>query len=137
MARFGSKRLFRVSILIILGALSVLAAPRTSRAGCHVADRPVLGRSLSWERDQRMILEDNRTPEAPPIFTHPPCPGEVPYHFSPSILTLDIATPDSRRREVAIHSEPLFDVDEIERPTPPGCRLDRPPRRSESHFTIG
>src|SRR5437762_5697683 len=70
----------RLGILVSAGILCLWAATRPARAaGCHVPDRPVLGTTLSWEQEGRVELCFPRAALAPPVLSHPPCPGEVPH----------------------------------------------------------
>ncbi len=102
---------------------------RTARAaGCHVADRPLLALTPTWERELAINLGSAPPVLAPPVLTHPPCQGEVPRLLEPA----GTAAAASWEELVAIDRparSPLI-------PAGPPCaycqpltlRLDRPPR---------
>ncbi len=130
MPRSGPR--FKIYLLALLatGIAGLIAGPQPAHAsGCHAPDRPVLARSLSWERWHRAggSLTQPAVP-APPVLLPMPCPGEIP--ILPSLATgilEPLFTPDSRLdppspgERLAVRSlralGPLSD-----------SRLDRPPR---------
>jgi hypothetical protein len=127
----------RLGILISAGILCLLGVtPAARAAGCHVADRPVLGTKLSWEQGPSVDLRSPSIAVAPPVLTHPPCPGEVPHVLNASTVTPGPACLVSASFDPSTFSEPLRAGEELEHLQPLASRLDRPPRFLESHVTI-
>ena len=119
----------RGSVLLLAAVICQLGGARTARAaGCHVADRPLLALTPTWERELAINLGSAPPVLAPPVLTHPPCQGEVPRLLEPA----GTAAAASWEELVAIDRparSPLI-------PAGPPCaycqpltlRLDRPPR---------
>jgi len=127
---------FKICLLALFatGIAGLIAGPQPAHAtGCHVTDRPVLARSLSWLRWQRTggSLTQPAVP-APPVLLPMPCPGEIPTHpsFSTRIMEplfttesrLDPRSPSERLVVSSVTASGLY-ID---------TRLDRPPRHDSA-----
>ena len=127
-------------ILALTGTLFLVTGPRTAQAtGCHVPERPVLARSLSWERWQQAGFSPaNRLiVPAPPVIVPVPCQGETPtlQSFASGLVSAESA-PGAILEEPASGEHVAFEsLSEV--PSPIASRLDRPPRReSASRSTL-
>ena len=119
----------RGSVLLLAAVICQLGGARTARAaGCHVADRPSLALTPSWERDLAINLGNAPPVLAPPVLTHPPCQGEVPRLLEPAGTAaaanweVRVAI-DRPGRPPLMPAEPLCEYCQ-----PLTLRLDRPPR---------
>lgn len=135
MTQSGRKFENRLLILALTGTLFLATGPRAAQAaGCHVPERPVLARALSWERWQQSGYSsaDSRLAPAPPALLPLPCQGETPtlQLFASGLVSADLApglvlkTSDSGE-DVAVESPSRL-------PIPFASRLDRPPRHSNA-----
>ena len=80
MTQSGRKLENHLLILALTGTLFLVTGPRTAQAtGCHVPERPVLARSLSWERwlQGGYSPAEPRVAPAPPAILPVPCQGET------------------------------------------------------------
>ncbi len=122
-------------ILALTGTLFLLTGSHSAQAGgCHVPERPVLARSLSWERWQQdgyrpagLIL----APASPAIFPLP-CHGETPtlQSFASGLVSADV-TPGVVLEPLAPEKHAVFESPSHAK-SPIASRLDRPPRRHYS-----
>lgn len=131
MPRSGPRFKIYLLALLLTGIAGLIAEPGCAQAaGCHAPDRPVVARSLSWERWERTDSSVSRlAAPAPPVLLLMPCQGEIPTlpSFATGIL------------------EPLLTAEARLIPPSPGeclamrsltaigpliaSRLDRPPRQ--------
>ncbi len=127
-------------ILALTGTLFLVSGPRTAQAtGCHVPDRPVLARSLSWERWERggFSPAGPLLAPAPAAIVPVPCQGETAplQSFASGLVSADFA-PGRVPEEPASREQVAFETPS-QVPSPIAARLDRPPRRgSASRSTI-
>jgi hypothetical protein len=116
-------------VFILAGAFCLwCASPPAFAAGCHVADRPVLKSTLSWERDPNFHVVTPPLVQAPPVLSHPPCQGEIPHVLESSLVTNGAACLDRSLVEPPPLSEPIQGRPRREHRQPPALRLHRPPR---------
>jgi hypothetical protein len=128
----GRKLENHLLILALTGTLFLVASPRTAQAtGCHVPERPVLARSLSWERWQQAGYShaDSLVPPAPPAIVPVPCQGETPtlQPFASGLVSADFA-PGTVLEAPASGEHAAFEAPSLVS-SPIASRLDRPPRR--------
>jgi hypothetical protein len=127
-------------ILALTGTLFLVTGQRTAQAtGCHVPERPVLARSLSWERWQQAGFSPaNRLiVPAPPAIVPVPCQGETAtlQWFASGLVSADFAP--GRVLEEPASGERVAFESPSQLPFPIASRLDRPPRRgSASRSTL-
>ena len=119
-------------ILALTGTLFLVIGARTAQAtGCHVPERPVLARSLSWERWQQAGFSPAHplVAPAPPAILPVPCQGETPtlWSFASGLVSADFA-PDRVLKEPASGEHVAFESPSRV-PFSIASRLDRPPRR--------
>lgn len=96
MTQSGRKHENHLLILALTGTLFLVTGSRTAQAtGCHVPERPVLARSLSWERWQQAgySLADPLLAPAPPAILPVPCQGETAtlQWFASGLVSADFA----------------------------------------------
>ena len=96
MTQSGRKLENHLLILALTGTLFLVTGSRTAQAtGCHVPERPVLARSLSWERWQQAGYSpaDPLLAPAPPAILPVPCQGETPtlQLFASGLVNADFA----------------------------------------------
>ncbi len=135
MTQSGRKLENHLLILALTGTLFLVSSPRTAQAaGCHVPDRPVLARSLSWERWQQdgFSPADALLATAPAAIVPVPCQGETPTVQSSagSLAGADLA-PDTVLEEPASREHVALETPSRV-PAPITSRLDRPPRRGST-----
>jgi hypothetical protein len=136
----GRKLENHLLILALTGTLMLVTGPRTAHAtGCHVPERPVLARSLSWERWQKAGFSPANplVVPAPPAFLPVPCQGETPtlQSFASVLVSADFA-PGKVIEEPAL-GEHVACESPSQVPSPFASRLDRPPRsKSASRLTL-
>ena len=139
MTQSGRKLENHLLILALTGTLFLVTGPRTAQAtGCHVPERPVLARSLSWERWQQAGFSpaDLLAAPAPPAISPVPCQGETPtlQLFASSLVSADFA-PGRVLEEPASGEHAAFEPPS-QVPSPLASRLDRPPRRESACRSI-
>ena len=131
MAQSGRKLENHLMILALTGTLFLVTGQQPAKAtGCHVPERPVLARTLSWERWQEAGYShaDPRLAPAPPAILPMPCQGETPtlplFASGPvgADFVPDVVFEPSAAGEGVAYDSPL------RRPFPIASRLDRPPR---------
>ena len=132
MTRSGRKLENHLLILALTGTLFLVTGPRTAQAtGCHVPERPVLARSLSWERWQQAGYSpaDPLLAPAPPAILPVPCQGETPRleSFAGGLVSADFAP--GRVLERPASGEHVAFESPSQVPFPIASRLHRPPRR--------
>ena len=140
MTQSGCKLENHLLILALTGILFLVTGPPTAQAtGCHVPERPVLARSLSWEVGQQPGFSRfyPRAAPAPAVIVPVPCQGETPtlQSFVSGLASADFAPgryvgklePSGRHADC---EAPALD------PTPRSSRLDRPPRRGPARQTM-
>ena len=129
---------FKICLLALLatGIAGLTAGPQPAHAsGCHAPDRPVMARSLLWQRWQRAGGSLTQPAVlAPPLLLPMPCPGEIPVlpSFATGILE-PFCTPESRldppspgeRLGVRLLTEPGPLIH---------APLDRPPRQDRDRL---
>jgi hypothetical protein len=123
-------------ILALTGTLFLVATPRTAQAtGCHVPERPVLARSLSWERWQQAGYSPlfSLTAPAPAAIVPLPCQGETATlrTFAGGLTSVDYA-PGMVVEEIAASGKLAAREAPAPVPSPVVSRLDRPPRRGSA-----
>jgi hypothetical protein len=124
-------------VVVLTAALCVLAGAKASpAAGCHVADRPVLGSRLAWEHELVVDVSPAPLVAAPPVLTHPPCQGEVPHAVPSTGNSAGAAWLERVRIEPPSPSDPVTTHFPSEHAQPLGFRLDRPPRPALVHVAI-
>ncbi len=118
--------------LVLGGITCLLSSEKPARAaGCHIPDRPVLARTLSWERwlKNSAAFDRGNVRPAPPALAPLPCHGETPT--TPGIgitivagepAAITILFPPVAGERLAVDSGEASP----ERIAP---RLERPPRR--------
>jgi hypothetical protein len=131
----GRKLENRLLILALTGTLFLVTGPRAAlAAGCHVPERPVLARSLSWERWQPAgwSLSDPKMTPVPPALLPVPCQGETPtlHLFASGLVAADFWP--GIVLELIDSGEHLAFDSPSRVPFPIDSRLDRPPRQSSS-----
>jgi hypothetical protein len=120
-------------VLVLTGAMSVAAWASPARAaGCHVPERPVLSRSLSWELWSLGTASPGAAKAAPPAVRRLPCEGETPAQGSPATTFLEPACLASDLVVPVPEIEPLARKTPPTPPAPISPRLDRPPRNVRS-----
>jgi len=138
--QLGRKLENHLLILALTGTLFLVTGLRTAQAtGCHVPERPVLARSLSWERWQQAgFFPANRLIFlAPPAILPVPCQGETAtlQPFASGLVSADFAP--GRVLEEPASGERVAFESPSQVPAPIASRLDRPPRRgSASRSTL-
>ena len=135
MTQSGRKHENHLLILALTGTLFLVTGSRTAQAtGCHVPERPVLARFLSWERWQQAgySLADPLLAAAPPAILPVPCQGETAtlQWFASGLVSADFA-PDRVLEEPASGERVAFESPS-QLPFPIASRLDRPPRRGSA-----
>ena len=130
MTQSGRKLENHLLILALTGTLFLVAGPRTAQAtGCHVPERPVLARSLSWERWQQggYSPADPLVAPAPTAILPVPCQGETPtlQSFASGLVSADLAP--GRVLEEPVSGEHAACEAPSLVPSPIASRLDRPP----------
>ncbi len=131
----GRKLENHLCILALTGTLFlVIGSLRADAAGCHVTDRPVLARSLSWERWQHggYTPVDLVLAPAPPAIFPLPCLGETPtlQSFASGLVSADV-TPRVHLERLVPEKHAVFESPSHAE-SPIASRLDRPPRRLSS-----
>ena len=131
----GRKLENHLLILALTGTLFLVTGSRTAQAtGCHVPERPVLARSLSWERWQQAgySLADPLLAAAPPAILPVPCQGETAtlQWFASGLVSADFAP--GRVLEESASGERVAFESRSQLPFPITARLDRPPRRGSA-----
>ena len=91
-------------ILALTGTLFLVTGSRTAQAtGCHVPERPVLARALSWERWQQAGYSpaDPLLAPAPPAILPVPCQGETAtlQWFASGLVSADLRRAGSSRSQ--------------------------------------
>jgi len=131
----GRKLENHLLILALTGTLFLVTGSRTAQAtGCHVPERPVLARSLSWERWQQAGYSpaDPLLAPAPPVILPVPCQGETAtlQWFASGLVSADFAP--GRVLEEPASGERVAFESPSQLPFPIASRLDRPPRRGSA-----
>jgi hypothetical protein len=121
-----------VLILALTGTLFLVVGPRSVQAtGCHVPERPVLGRFLFLERSHETGLSptNSRAAFAPPAIMPVPCQGETPTlpSVTSSLLITDLAP--GLMLDPLVPGQNVVNESPAQIPCPIASRLDRPPRR--------
>jgi hypothetical protein len=130
--RSGLKLGSRLVLIVLLGTIGTVAAPRPARAmGCHAPERPALGLSFSWERTRSAELIPIRPDRPEPrAFVPLPCSGDVPGSFPRGLVSRVAATSVSFVLE-RVPAGQLVLEEPVPAPSiPVTSRLDRPPRPS-------
>jgi hypothetical protein len=113
----------RSPLVLACGVWLVVCQGEARSAGCHAAERPTLGLSLSWEPETTVPTAE----VIPPRLVKTPCSAEMPNtptRTSPSPPGLALAVPPPLETTgVRLADSPLSLLAQI-RPS----RLDRPPR---------
>jgi hypothetical protein len=123
-----------ISALGIL--LLIIGAQPSYAAGCHVQDRPVLQRSLSWENLQQIDPQAPTRILAPPVLTHVPCGSEVPFAPGSSAHPVVAILIENSPLPLQSRSGLPFDCTQTDHAQPPSLRLDRPPRLLERRCSL-
>ncbi len=119
-------------ILALTGISFLVAGSSSAQAsGCHSPDRPVLTRSLSWERWQQGgdSLAAFQMAPAPPAILPLPCHGETPTlpSFATGLVSADLTPGNILEQPLTLGEHLVFESSD--RPSSPvTSRLERPPR---------
>jgi hypothetical protein len=122
----------RLLTLVLGGITCLLASAQPAYAtGCHLPDRPVLARTLSWERWLRTGPGFGRgdARPAPPALAPLPCQGETPTTpgIGVTVVADQPAAPTFISPPLARESLPVDSAGAS--PHWLALRVDRPPRR--------
>ncbi|MDR3636470.1 MAG: hypothetical protein P4L84_21885 [Isosphaeraceae bacterium] len=129
MSRPDQRVICRAASLALFGVLWFILGARPARAeGCHVADRPTLGLTFSWEAGSERAAVPPPTIQTIPLVRRPPCSQATPGPKLPELLISSCALLTRTTSAVPGLSGPLA--------APPrgltscllATRLDRPPR---------
>ena len=120
-----------VVVLAAMTAGMLWNAAESRAAGCHVADRPVLGGKLSWDSNLSRNLSVAPTAFAPPVLTHPRCEGESPRLLEPVGGPPAVASGQLIKLGSPGRSTEVCCCSPDRRSQPLGTRLYRPPRLIE------
>ncbi len=118
-------------ILALTGISFLVAGSSSAQAsGCHSPDRPVLTRSLSWERWQQGgdSLATSQMAPAPPAILPLPCHGETPTlpSFATGLVSADLTPGNILEQPLTLGEHLVFESSD--RPSSPiTSRLERPP----------
>jgi len=120
---------YRATILALFGALwAGLGVRSASAAGCHVADRPTLGLTFSWETTPERVAAPVATARPTPLVRRTPCSDAVPGPKAPDVSAASSAVVPRNRSNSPAWSEAFAAAEPGLSSRLHAARLDRPPR---------